>query len=130
MKIILLAFNGMTMFHLSTPLLVFREAARQDPQGQWQVTVVSLTGKDIETEDGLTVQVNEPFYRVERADWVVIPAWPVDLPDADVATLERLKNCIVAEPKLLVYAWELFLYAKRDYLMGVLPRLTGDVLKS
>lgn len=92
MKIILLAFNGMTMFHLSTPLLVFREAARQDPQGQWQVTVVSLTGKDIETEDGLTVQVNEPFYRVERADWVVIPAWPVDLPDADVATLERLKK--------------------------------------
>lgn len=92
MKIILLAFDGMTMFHLSTPLLVVREAARQDPQGEWQVTVASLTGTDIETEEGLTVQVNEPFDRVEKADWVVIPAWPVDLPEAEPSLVKRLSE--------------------------------------
>lgn len=92
MKIILLAFDGMTMFHLSTPLLVFREASRQDSQGNWQVTVASLTGADIETEEGLTIQVGESFSEVGRADWVVIPAWPVELPEAEPTLVARLKE--------------------------------------
>jgi len=73
------AFDGMTMFHLATPLLVFGEVSRLGLAPGWRTSVWTQDGQGIRTAEGLRVEgVGGPEV-VRGADIVVLPSWPADL---------------------------------------------------
>lgn len=89
MRIAVHAFDGMTMFHLSVPLLVFGEVGRQGLATGWEVATWNPTGSSIRTAEGLTVDGVGGPEQVAQADLLVFPSWPDDLPATD-GTLRTL----------------------------------------
>ncbi|MDZ5661823.1 helix-turn-helix domain-containing protein [Nocardioides sp. S-58] len=76
------AFDGITMFHLAAPLLVFGEVGRLGLAEGWHTTVWTDDGRAVRTAEGLVVDdVGDPG-SVADADLLVLPSWPTDLPPA------------------------------------------------
>lgn len=92
MKIAIHAFDGMTMFHLSAPLLVFGEVARLGLGADWKARVF--------TEDGLPVHSAEGYLMSEvfgpeiadDADIVVFPSWLSHLPEPSDGLLRLVRD--------------------------------------
>lgn len=76
------AFDGMTMFHLATPLLVFGEVSRLGLASGWRTRVWTQDGRGIRTAEGLLVDDVAGPEVVPGADILVLPSWPTDLPPA------------------------------------------------
>jgi transcriptional regulator GlxA family with amidase domain len=77
LRIAVYAFDGVTMFHLSVPQLVFDEVARQG-LGSWETVLFSDRAGSIRTAEGYTLgQVRGPA-AAEEADVVVVPSWYED----------------------------------------------------
>ena len=76
MRIAVHAFDGITMFHLSVPLLVFGEVTRQGLADGWEVQVWTEDGRGVRTAEGLRVDDVAGPDIVEEADLVVFPSWP------------------------------------------------------
>jgi transcriptional regulator GlxA family with amidase domain len=85
------AFNGITMFHLAAPLLVFGEVGRQGLATGWDPTVWTDDGRGIRTAEGLRVEDVAGPEVVADADLVVLPSWPAYLPPADAALISRIR---------------------------------------
>ena len=83
MRIAVHAFDGITMFHLAVPLLVFGEVGRQGLAEGWDPTVWTDDGRGIRTVEGLRIEDVAGPAVVEEADLVVLPSWPTDLRPAD-----------------------------------------------
>ena len=79
MRIAVHAFDGMTMFHLATPLLVFGEVSRLGLASGWQTSVWTQDGRGIRTAEGVRVEEVSGPDVVPGADIVVLPSWPADL---------------------------------------------------
>ena len=56
MRIAVYAFDGITMFHLAAPLLVFGEVGRQALAAGWDPIVWTRDGRGIRTVEGLRVE--------------------------------------------------------------------------
>lgn len=92
MRIAVHAFDSMTMFHLSAPLLVFGEVGRLGLAPGWETTVWTDDARAVRTAEGLTVgDVAGPDV-VDDADLVVLPSWPTSLPRVDDALAQRLRR--------------------------------------
>lgn len=83
MRIAVHAFDGITMFHLAAPLLVFGEVGRQGLAAGWDPTVWTDDGHGIRTMEGLRVENVAGPEAVEDADLVIFPSWRTDLPPAE-----------------------------------------------
>ncbi|WP_341392521.1 GlxA family transcriptional regulator [Arthrobacter sp. G119Y2] len=81
MKIAIHAFDGITLFHLATPLLVFGEVSRLGLAADWETGVFTETGAPVRSAEGYLVDgvVNLEFVR--DADLVVFPSWLPELPE-------------------------------------------------
>lgn len=91
MQIAIHAFDGITMFHLAAPLLVFGEVARLDVVPDWSTAVWTSDGRAVRTAEGLVVGDVRGPEAVVDADLVVVPSWPQDLPPADDALVADLR---------------------------------------
>jgi transcriptional regulator GlxA family with amidase domain len=91
MRIAVHAFEGITMFHLAVPLMVFGEVGRRGLAEGWEPTVWTDDGRGIRTAEGLMVDDVADPAAVEDADLVILPSWPSDLPVADEALVSRLR---------------------------------------
>lgn len=80
MKIAIYAFSGITMFHLSVPLLVFGEVKRLGLARDWTTTVWTESGQPVTTAEGMLIDGVVSPDEVRDADMVVIPSWPAELP--------------------------------------------------
>ncbi|MGW8565411.1 GlxA family transcriptional regulator [Isoptericola sp. NPDC055881] len=92
MRVAVRAFDGITAFHLASPLLVFGEASRQQPGAGWTTTVWSDDARPVLTSEGLSVGDLHGPEAAETADLLVLPSWPAEYPDPDdtlVGTLRR-----------------------------------------
>ena len=91
MRIAVYAFDGITLFHLAAPLLVFGEVGRQGLATGWDPIVWSEDGNGVRTAEGLRVEdVSGPDV-VDEADLVVLPSWPTDLPATQDALAGRIR---------------------------------------
>lgn len=77
MKIAIYAFDGVTMFHLSTPQLVFDEVTRQS-LADWTTVVFSEHAGTIRTAEGYELSGIHGAGAAADADLVVVPAWVDD----------------------------------------------------
>jgi transcriptional regulator GlxA family with amidase domain len=86
------AFDGITMFHLAAPLLVFGEVGRQGIATGWEPTVWTDDGRGIRTAEGLRVEDVAGPEVVAEADLLVLPSWPTHLPPADSGLIARIRD--------------------------------------
>lgn len=90
--IAILAFEGISPFHLSVPCMVFNEAARAAGIDDFNVqvcsedraTVASATGFDIQPQHGLEAML--------QADIVIIPSWSSAAESPSPVLLQALKQ--------------------------------------
>ncbi|MBB5801374.1 transcriptional regulator GlxA family with amidase domain [Saccharothrix ecbatanensis] len=74
LRVAVYAFDGVTMFHLSVPQLVFDEVTRQG-LGDWTTVLFSDRAGSIRTAEGHPIgEVLGPA-AAEEADIVVVPSW-------------------------------------------------------
>lgn len=91
MKIAIHAFDGITMFHLSTPLAVFGEVTRMG-LADWDTTVWSETGEPVRTVEGLTIADIAGPDAAEGANLLVFPSWHSDLRIAHQALTDLIRT--------------------------------------
>lgn len=91
MRIAVHAFEGITLFHLAAPLLVFGEVGRQGLATGWDPTVWTDDGRGIRTAEGQRIEDVSGPEAVEEADLVVLPSWPSDLPATPAVLTDRLR---------------------------------------
>jgi transcriptional regulator GlxA family with amidase domain len=92
MKIAIHAFDGISMFHLATPLLVFSEVSRLGLAENWVAEVWTETGLPVRSAEGYLIgEVSGPEV-VEGADLVVFPSWLADLPEPSGRLLELARR--------------------------------------
>lgn len=91
MKIAVHAFDGMTLFHLAAPLLVFDTARELGIAPDWQTTVWSSNGQRIRTSEGIVIDDLAGPDTTADADLLLFPSWPVDLspPDDELVGIVR-----------------------------------------
>ncbi len=74
LRIAVHAFDGITMFHLSVPQLVFGEVARQG-LGDWATVLFADRAGSIRTAEGYSIGDVLGPAAAEEADIVVVPSW-------------------------------------------------------
>lgn len=92
MKIAIFAFDGITMFHLSVPQMVFDEVTRLG-LAEWQTAVFSEDGSRVRTAEGYDISRIGDQQVAADADIVVIPSWHGDGRQAG----RTLRNLLVRE---------------------------------
>ncbi|SDQ30492.1 GlxA family transcriptional regulator [Arthrobacter crystallopoietes] len=74
MRIAVYAFEGVTMFHLAVPQMVFGEVARQG-LAEWETVLFTDDGDAIRTAEGYQIGGLAGLDAAAAADVVVIPSW-------------------------------------------------------
>jgi transcriptional regulator GlxA family with amidase domain len=91
MRIAVHAFDGITLFHLAAPLLVFGEVGRQQLASGWETAVWTENGRGIRTAEGPRVDDVRGPEVVDDADLLIFPSWPSDLPPTDETLAGRVR---------------------------------------
>jgi transcriptional regulator GlxA family with amidase domain len=84
-RIAVIAFDGITPFHLSVPGMVFRDAA-------FDLTICSADPSPLSTTGGFDISVRHGLQALSRADIVILPTWHDDCRPAPAVLLEALKR--------------------------------------
>ena len=96
-KVAVLAFDGISPFHLSVPSVVLGEDRTEDGIPRYDVTVCTAEERPIRTNAGFSVFVPNGLASLESAQMVIVPSWrkpgedepPEPLIDALVAAHRR-----------------------------------------
>lgn len=91
MRIAVHAFDGITMFHLSAPLLVFGEVGRLGLATGWDPVVWTADGRGVRTAEGLRIEGVAGPAAAEDADLLILPSWPTDLPAPGTAVISTIR---------------------------------------
>lgn len=89
-RVAVVAFEGMTPFHLSVPCLVFGTAVDEAPA--FEVQVCAPKGGPLRTSAGFAIAVERDLSCIDDADIVVMPAWHEDCRPAPAALLDALRR--------------------------------------
>ena len=84
-KIAVIAFDGITPFHLSVPGMVFRDAG-------FDLKICSADASPLRTTGGFDIAVPHGLQALGRADIVILPTWHDDCRPAPEALLQALKR--------------------------------------
>jgi transcriptional regulator GlxA family with amidase domain len=74
LRIAVYAFDGVTMFHLSVPQLVFDEVRHQG-LGDWTTVLFADRAGSVRTAEGYRISDVRGLAATEEADVVVVPSW-------------------------------------------------------
>lgn len=74
-RVAVLAFKGVSLFHLSVPGMVLGTAQSVPGEPQYQVSYFAETPGMVSSDQGLGLAVSHGLELMETADVIVIPAW-------------------------------------------------------
>lgn len=86
------AFDGISPFHLSVPCLVFGEDRTESGKPRFRLLVCSLESGPLRTNAGFSVEASHGLEAIRRAQIVVVPSWRDDGLPAPPALLKALRN--------------------------------------
>ncbi|OWW21844.1 GlxA family transcriptional regulator [Noviherbaspirillum denitrificans] len=86
LKVAVLAFDGITPFHLSVPCLVFGSG----PAPQFDVRVCAVEDAPLRTSAGFAIVAEHGLAGLDDADIVVMPSWHDDLRSTPSSLLDAL----------------------------------------
>lgn len=92
MRIAIYAFNGISMFHLASPLLVFGEVTRLGLAENWTTEVWSHDDQSVRTAEGIELANMNELSSPAQIDLLVFPSWPSDLPEPDEQLLALIRS--------------------------------------
>lgn len=90
-RIAVVAFDGITPFHLSVPCLVFGEHHRGPEVPEFEVQVCSIEHGAIHTSAGFDIATPFGLAEVAAADIVIMPSWHPDGRPAPTELLDALR---------------------------------------
>ncbi|MGR5556145.1 GlxA family transcriptional regulator [Vibrio fortis] len=91
-KVAVIAFEGISAFHLSVPCLVFQDVFIEQ-QPKFSVSLCSLSGDDFSSGSGFGISIEEGIERARDCDIIVMPSWPNSLPQVPKALIDELILC-------------------------------------
>lgn len=91
-RIAVIAFDGITPFHLSVPSLVFGNAHDDQNEPSFSVVVCAIDKGPLRTSAGFTIEVEHDLSILKAADIVIMPSWHDDCRDAPAALLDALRH--------------------------------------
>ncbi|ASM50482.1 hypothetical protein PESP_a2526 [Pseudoalteromonas espejiana DSM 9414] len=98
-EVAVVAFEGISLFHLSVPLAIFRDAVSCE-QKLFNVRVCSQTNEHIHSADGLSIAIHHDISIIKQADLIIVPSWlPNQVPSSQ---LQELLNEAKKDKKLIV----------------------------
>lgn len=85
------AFDGISPFHLSVPCLVFGEDRTPEGDHRYRVAVCGVRPGTLRTSAGFCIDVAQGLAVLRRAQVIVVPSWRDDLAPAPHALLAALR---------------------------------------
>jgi transcriptional regulator GlxA family with amidase domain len=92
LRVAVIAFDGISPFHLSVPCLVFGGNGRDPGVAKFDVVVCAADEGPLRTEAGFTVGAQFDLAAADTADIVIMPSWYDDCRGAPDALLETLRR--------------------------------------
>lgn len=89
-KIAIVAYDGISLFHLSIPCTIFGEDLDRVGVRPYKVVVCTETVGLVSTLSGFSIDIHEDLTALETADTIIIPAWF----DPDIGASERLLKAL------------------------------------
>jgi transcriptional regulator GlxA family with amidase domain len=90
--IAVIAFDGITPFHLSVPSLVFGAVRDTDGKPLFQVQLCALKKGILGTSAGFSIVVEKGLSALKKADIVIMPSWYDDCRSAPAKLLQALQK--------------------------------------
>jgi len=100
-RVAVLAFNGVSLFHLSVPGVVLGAAQSAPGEPQYEVSYCAEVPGMVNSDQGIGLAVTQGLELIEVSDVIIIPAWG----DQSVAASARLVSALQvanAQGKLIV----------------------------
>ena len=91
LSVAVIAFDGISPFHLSVPCLVFGEDRIHDQSPRFETRVCAVAPGSLGTGAGFRIDVPDGLGAVGAADIVVVPSWHDDLRPAPPELLDTLR---------------------------------------
>lgn len=105
-RVVIVAFEGISLFHLSVPVAIFRDA--QANATLFNVVVCACKTGELRSADGMGLVIEHDYAALNQADIVIFPSWEVDTPPNDTLRAkirERVQaNAVVVGLCLGAYA--------------------------
>jgi transcriptional regulator GlxA family with amidase domain len=92
LKVAVIAFDGITPFHLSVPCLVFGTNCGDPEVPTFEVVVCATDKAPLRTSAGFAIATECDLTALDDADIVIMPAWHDDCRGAPVALLDALRR--------------------------------------
>lgn len=90
-NIALVAFKGISAFHLSVPCMVFQDIF-VGQSSRFNLKICAEHGIQFETGSGFEVVIENDLKAIDEADIVIIPSWPNELPKPSQELIEALQH--------------------------------------
>ncbi|WP_309266206.1 GlxA family transcriptional regulator [Aeromonas salmonicida] len=100
-RVAVLAFNGVSLFHLSVPGLVFGTVQTAQHEPRYEISYCAEVPGMVESDQGIAIAVKHGLELMDKSDVIVIPAWSNPSVVASTALVEALKLANV-QGKLIV----------------------------
>ena len=83
-EVAVVAFEGISLFHLSVPLAIFRDAVPSE-QKLFNVRVCSQTNRYVHLSDGLSIAIHHDISIIKQSDLIIVPSWlPNQVPSSQL----------------------------------------------
>ncbi|WP_299934641.1 helix-turn-helix domain-containing protein [uncultured Nitratireductor sp.] len=117
-RIAVVAFEGISPFHLSVPCMVFADDLARLTAPRYALIVCAETPGRIGTTSGISLFVEHDLSALETADTVIVPAWPGPEIRPPEALLEALQRAHARGARLVGLCVGAFVLAEAGLLDG------------
>ena len=112
------AFDGISPFHLSVPCLVFGEDRTPEGAHRYRVAVCGVEPGPLRTSAGFGIDVVHGLAVLRRAQVIVVPSWRDDLAPAPPALLAALRSAHRRGARIVGLCLGAFVLAEAGLLDG------------
>ncbi|WED20873.1 AraC family transcriptional regulator [Vibrio sp. JC009] len=116
-KVAVVAFEGISAFHLSVPCLIFQDVFI-DREPMFELNICGLTDMTMNTSSGFSISVDSDLSLLDNADMIIVPSWPNALPEPPDLLIEKLKDAHARGAILVGLCLGAFVIAETGLLNG------------
>lgn len=100
-RVAVLAFDGISLFHLSVPGVVLGTAQTAPGEPRYEINYCAERPGTVSSDQGIGLSVNAGLELMEKSEVIIIPAWGDHTAEASVPLMEALQRAD-AQGKLIV----------------------------